>query len=225
MWRCSNISLRSSKKNDGGFTLLEMLVTLAILAVLATLVYSSFSASVNAMEQVNREMDPYRQARAILSRMSEEISMAYWPGENAFPEGLFVGEDRVVEDRPWDRIQFTSLSHFRYLKNETSSDLTLVEYGLQTNPQGRPVLLYRSRPNLFGLSEAADQLFVLGEGIHGLDFRYFDGKDWQDEWLAGNSGGLPLAVQIEIFFSDARGQVRSLKTWVKVPLSRTKRLA
>ena len=203
----------------GGFTLLEILMTLAILAVLATLVYSSFDASVRAMEQVDREVEPYRQVRTILSRMSEEISMAYWTDRNTRPDPVFVGRDGVMEGQPWDSLRFTSLSHFRYLEDEAASDLTLLEYELAASPEGQTVLLHRSSPNLYRFLEDSDERFILGEGISGLNLRYFDGREWVNLWEAADRKGLPEGVEIEVYFLGTDSEVKSVKTWVMVPMA------
>jgi len=204
-----------------GFTLLEILITMAILAILATMVYASFSASIRMIERVDSEADIYREARFILARLSEELSMAYRPKGKAIPEAIFVGENGVMDGRPQDSLRFTSLSHARSIADEAASDLNLIEYRFEIDPEDRGwVLLHRERNNLDGLSQGGSGEFVIGEGIYSLNLRYFDGKTWVDGWDAESEKALPRVVEIEIQFQVPREGQRSFKSWVELPLAK-----
>ncbi|MGH7273667.1 MAG: type II secretion system protein GspJ [Nitrospiria bacterium] len=216
----SQLATRNSQLS-AGFTLLEILITMAILAVLATMVYASFSASIRMIERVDSEADIYRNARLILARLSEELSMAYRPKGKAIPEVIFVGENDVMDGRPQDSLRFTSLSHPRSTADEATSDLNLIEYRFEIDPEDRGwVLLHSERNNLYGLSRGGSGEFVIGEGIHSLNLRYFDGKTWVDGWDAESEKALPLVVEIEIRFHEPREGQRSFKSWVELPLAK-----
>ena len=214
-------SEHTTQNSQLGFTLLEILIAMAILAVLATMVYASFDASIKLIERVDSEADIYREARFILARLSEELSMAYRPKGKAMPEAIFVGQNGVMAGRPQDSLRFTSLSHPRSVMDEAASDLNLIEYRFERGPEDkRWVLLHRERNNLYGLSQGGSGEFVIGEGIYSLNLRYFDGKTWVDGWDAENEKALPLAVEIEIQFQEPRGGQRSFKSWVELPLAK-----
>jgi general secretion pathway protein J len=221
------MSFRNSDRK--GFTLLEILIAIAILAVIATMVYASFDASIKVMDRVDRDADIYRQARLILTRLSEDLSMAYKPKGNVPPkatmcqfEGQFEGQDGVVDGRAQDTLQLTSLSHLRYLPDEPASDLNLIEYSLEAEPEGKGwALLRREEANLCSLSGTGDGQLVMGEGIHSFNLRYFDGKTkaWLDRWDPA-SQGLPWVVEIEIQFQESGDGQRSFKSWVELALAK-----
>lgn len=217
---------RSTPSACPGFTLLEILITIAILAVLATMVYASFDASIKVIERVDKGSDKYREARFIISRLSEELSMAFRPKDNSMPEAIFVGQNSILDGRAHDSLRFTSLSHFRSVPDQAASDFNLIEYSLETSPDGNGwVLLHKERDNLYELSgdsfsQGGGGQFVIGEDIHGLNLRYFDGKTWLDSWNAENEKGLPKVVEIKIDFGQAQGDERSFKSWVELPLAR-----
>jgi general secretion pathway protein J len=201
-----------------GFTLLEILIAIAILAVVATLVYASFDASIKVIDGVNHESDIYRDARLILTKLSEDLSMAYMP--RGLQEATFVGQDGVVEDRPQDSLRFTALSHVRVLPDQPTSDLTLIEYTLEAGPEGKGwVLLRRENANLYGLSQDGGE-YEIGEGIRGFNLRYFDGKTWADSWDPATHKDLPRVVEIELQFQESGGDQRSFKSWVELALAK-----
>lgn len=203
-----------------GFTLLEILVAMAILAVVSTLVYTSFSGSLKAIDRVGQEADVYRDARFVLSRMSEEISMAYWPGTQGSFAGVFAGQNARVGGVAMDTLQFTALSHFRILPDELSTDLTQITYSLERNPETeRWSLLHHATPHFLGLAGIPDERFVIGEGIHGLNLRYFDGTDWWDRWDTAEKNALPKVVEVEVIFMQSNGKEGSVKTWVRPGMS------
>ncbi|MDC4222917.1 MAG: prepilin-type N-terminal cleavage/methylation domain-containing protein [Candidatus Manganitrophus sp.] len=72
-----------------GFTLLEILVSLAILAVLFTLVYGSFNATYRVSEQLEEQADSYRLARLGFYHLAKDLSMIYQtkpiPGQPTSP--------------------------------------------------------------------------------------------------------------------------------------------
>ena len=128
----------SFRNNDlKGFTLLEILVAIAILAVIATMVYASFDASIKVIDRVDRDADIYRQVRLVLTRLSDDLSMAYKPKGNIPQETTFVGQHSVIGSRAQDTLRFISLSHLRYLPDEPTSDLNLIEYSLEADSEGR----------------------------------------------------------------------------------------
>jgi len=204
-----------------GFTLLEILIAIAILAVIATMVYASFDASIKVIDRVDSDADIYRQARLILTRLSEDLSMAYKSKGNVQPEATFVGQDGAVNGRAQDTLRFTSLSHLRYLPDEPASDFNLIEYSLEADPEGKKwALLRKEEANLYSLSVTGAGQHVMGEGIHSFNLRYFDGKTWLDRWDTTNQKGVPWVVEIEIQFQEPGGGQRSFKSWVELALAK-----
>ena len=61
---------------NGGFTLLELLAAMAILAIMITLLFQAFGQASRAWLQAENRVETYSQARAALDYMSREISQA-----------------------------------------------------------------------------------------------------------------------------------------------------
>lgn len=203
-----------------GFTLLEILIAMAILAILATLVYASFDSSMKVIDRVDQGSDVFRQARLVLTRVSEDLSMAYRPKGDISPDAIFIGRDAVVAGRAQDSLRFTSLSHLRTLPDEPASDFNLIEYSLELDPEEETwALLRKEEANPYSLTESGGAV-LLAEKIHSLDLRYFDGKTWVDDWDPAINQGLPWVVAIEIKFQEPGGDQRSFQSWVELALAK-----
>ena len=60
-----------------GFTLMEILIAVAILGMISMLSFGSIRGSVDASERAQKVTDRYHQIRQALARMSRELQSAY----------------------------------------------------------------------------------------------------------------------------------------------------
>ncbi len=208
-----------------GFTLLELLVAIGIVAVLLSILYSTFNAVVRSTEQVEDVAEVSLMARISLSLMTRDLRSAYWrPPQPGIPSGfsLFVGTDEERDGRPSDSLSFTALSHARVIDGNQDPALSHLDYALAAVPdQSTWVLLHREETNLLSLSGVTLEEFELAEKIHGLNLRYFDGEIWSNEWDAVERNALPKAVEIRIIFRDGSGHQRPFTTITDIPLGQT----
>src|SRR5512137_1989963 len=85
--------------DHGGFTLLEVLLAMVILAVIMTVVYASFSTAGRNIEQAETIRDETDIARTLIARLSVDIANAYPQGSAGFPSvpTRFYGKKEEVE--------------------------------------------------------------------------------------------------------------------------------
>ena len=81
-----------------GFTLLEILVSISIMAIVMVLVYGSFSSSFTISERISEEREFFRSARLTMSKVVSEIEAAFWREEVG--ETVFNGSHSVVDGYP-----------------------------------------------------------------------------------------------------------------------------
>lgn len=186
-----------------GFTLIEILLALAISAIILTLVYGTFAQTSSVTGKVEEEATIYHQARLILGKMPEELVSAYWKSEN--PSTIFRGTA--------DSLTFTSLSRassrFQYYLEPAGED-------------GFYLLMHLEDTNIYNLSNRNQEIYTFGEGLAGFNLRYYDGREWVDEWDANILKKLPQAVEIKIKFKDGRNRERMFSTVVEIPLGKNK---
>jgi len=221
--------LRISVKKSGkagwiqgsqGFTLIEIMISLAILSVLFIMVYGTFSAVFQASEQMESEADDFRLARLGFYHLAKDLSMFHIvrtpvvsPGEEKRPL-IFVGEDRIRleegDELPNDLLQFTSVSHGRTMRDAPESDQVTLSYYLQERRLVQEAIL----------SNGKVIVQEIGEPVDGLNFRYLDpeGPEWVDEWDAQEKKNRPpLAIEVEFYLKKEQGEPRRFKTWVDFP--------
>ncbi len=200
-----------------GFTLLEIVVSVGILVVILTIIYSTFNSSMKAFTAIEALGDAYGQARLVLNRMSEEIGSIYWSGANR-NTGL-LGEDKDEDDLPFDSLHFTSLSHVRWVRDSRESELCEIGYYLETDREMEKAFLFRREDwNVDETLEEGGITLELAEGIDGLNFRYYDGEEWVDDWDSKAKGGLPKAIEVVLLMRDARLKRIAFSTIILTPI-------
>ena len=173
---------------ERGFTLLEVLVSIAIIAMVGMLIYGAFhgmSQSRDSMEQVN---DRHHQGRTALARMSRELSSVFighqipltYTSTPPHQTGL-IGSD----SRPADRVDFTSFSHLRLTADAHESDQNEVSYFGSKDPDtGNLDLVRRESKYIDADTTRGGIVQVLAQDIESFDVRYLDPLtgEWLESW-------------------------------------------
>ncbi|MBI4702139.1 MAG: prepilin-type N-terminal cleavage/methylation domain-containing protein [Deltaproteobacteria bacterium] len=209
-----------------GFTLLEALVSMAILALVATLVYGGFHAMTRARSNIERVGDRYQQGRAALSRLARELGSAFLSAHQPFASQLirarqtaFVG----LRESPADRLDFTSFSHRRLRRDAHESDQNELSYFAARDPDGGTLdLVRREAPYIDEDPSRGGVVQVLAEDIESFQLSYLDPLtgEWTERWdstqAAEQFGRLPAQVWIVLVLRGARGEPIRFET--KAPL-------
>jgi general secretion pathway protein J len=215
-------------KSPNGFTLLELVLAIGLLALVATVVYGSFRATVDAMERATASGAPARQARVTLARLADELAAADWAPNR--PETLFVGSSGELEGRPADLLEFTSRSHVWYPTQPPAIEQAMISYTVDrssppiTSPitgdrlAGVPRLqLWREeQANPFLISGGGERL-LMAEGLAGVEFRFYSKGEWRDEWSASDERALPELVEVVLTFEGVGGREEEFRTLVALP--------
>ena len=204
-------------QKETGFTLIEILIAVAISAVILTIIYGSYAASIDTMDACRESTDINQMARLALGRISEDINCALISSTNERLQ--FVGKDsEELEGIPMDTLGFTStscLSLFRGAKEHRTCEIGY--YIRQESDSDIFVLLRReeSPPDEEPLSGGAS--LELAERIKGLDFEYYDGKEWLTQWNSKAREALPSAVKIALTFLNKEGMLTDFSTIAYIP--------
>lgn len=206
-----------------GFTLVEVMIAAAILALIMAIIYGAFAGSLKTMEISREGGEVYRKARLILNRMAQEVSCAHLPFEQAISgiQYAFIGEDREEDGIPQDTVHFISTA---FPLRGPSKGLKEVGYYISPDPEtDEPALLMREDTTPDDRSDEGGRNYLLAEGIWGLDFTYYDdgGREWKrwDTTTPLFAGKLPQLIKISIFCKDERGEPFSLTTTAYIPVT------
>ena len=125
---------------SSGFTLIELMLALAIFGFITTIMWGSFAQTVSSKRVIQGEQERAHSVRVALMRMTREIEMAYISeNENtaiAYRRTQFVGSSRADVDE----LMFSSFAHQRLRAGAAEGDTSLVSYYGARDPDDRRIL-------------------------------------------------------------------------------------
>lgn len=185
-----------------GFTLLEVLLAMTILAVVMTVIYTSFSSAGDSVERAEAVRDGNDLARTLLSRMSADIANAYC--RQGAAGQFFFGKHEEIESSGakfrFDRVALSTLTNWRR-PDTAETDLWAVGYFFRERPEdGRRVLMRREKRLLRSADDGPvdEAEYELTDAVAGLQVRYWDGTKWIDDLGAEDACRRPAAAEITL---------------------------
>jgi type II secretory pathway pseudopilin PulG len=200
------------------FSLIEILVAASLLAIVGGLLLTSLSSSIDAKEQVEATSGRFHLVRSAMSRMVDEISMAYLSSHHALSdprtETGFIGER--------DALKFTGFGYVPRVADEKKSDQRQLAYYLDTDPKTHTESLFRrEQANLDDNFEEGGRALVLLPAVSELTFDYWDAakETWTEKWDAAGSehpNELPARIRITIEVAMENGETQRFVTQTKL---------
>ncbi len=204
-----------------GFTLIEMMLAIGVLALILAMLASSFSTIAHSKVHAEGRLMVDREGRALLWQLSKELTNAVQTPYALSNVALF-GNGHMGNGAAIDSITMSTFSagHRRALTGMTPENI--VTYSLTPNrDQPGCYLLQRSQQSGLLTATAALQSMVLAENVLSLHIRYFDGQRWGESWDSSSlprGQQLPVAVAIQIEMAAPNGRVMDFATQVLVPM-------
>jgi general secretion pathway protein J len=196
-------------------TLLEVLVSLAILAMISLLIYGAFDSMSRGRKGEAARSERARQGREALLRMTRELSESFLSLHNPPVLSLltrttvFVGQNST----PFDRVDFTAFAHRRMTRDAKESDQCEVGYFASDDPEvsGKTDLARREQTPIDLDPLRGGVVNVLAENIEAFDIRYLDpltgtwGDTWDTTQTYGQFNRLPLELKISLTMKGLPG--------------------
>lgn len=189
-----------------GFTLIEVLIAVAVLAMISTLLYGSFSSLERTRSGESRLADRYHQGRSALRRMAHELRGSYLSLHAPNDPNLVVTTTAFIgtRDTPAARIDFNGFVHRRLDRDAKESDQAEISYFGSPNPDGSGEidLVRRSTPRLDLEPDRGGRVQVMATDIDLFDASYLDAASgqWTDQWDSTQAleqqNRLPLQVRL-----------------------------
>jgi general secretion pathway protein J len=208
------MKLRGRGNAHGGFTLVEIMLALALMAFVTSLVWGTFAQTTKIKKRIESAQDRTHTVRVALMRMSREIEMAFLSGSEVTGtqdrRTMFSG----TSHSDFDELRFSWFGHQRMRADAAEGDTALVSYFSLPDPDD-PMSTNVMRKETKRL-EAKDLKLIPGEtyilcpAVSRLKFAYYDykQKDWREEWDTTKADGLqylPTQVRISLTVLDERG--------------------
>ena len=216
------------RRTDSGFTLIEVLLALAIFAFITTIMVGSFTQTARSKRAIQSAQERTHTVRVALTRMTREIEMAYLSSSENMGltnrRTLLIGSTRADVDQ----LMFSTFAHQRLRAGAAESDTSVVSYFGERDPDDRRVLnlmrretrrLQAEDPNLL-----VGESYVLCPDVARVKISYYDHKrkEWTTDWNTLNASGqqyLPTHIRVVLTVFDERGQEVSYTTDARIQMT------
>lgn len=207
-------------KYNNGFTLLEILIALAIFAVIVSILFPAFIGTFRNMEAAETDSEIYQMARITLDRMTEDLASAYLSQDVSF-----MGMDNTINGQGADSVRFMSRAHLAFNERQSLDGNAQLAYYIKEGEEEKGLILYRS--DTLELREAPEEGtggLILCQGLSAAQLTYQDADgEAHDEWDSSSivyKNRLPLKVSILLEFvnqADPESPLRFM-TSVFIPM-------
>jgi len=210
-------------RSHAGFTLIELMLAVAILGIIVTMMAEAFHAVAQSKLHAESRLTSERSGRAILWQMSNEIRGAVQT-PLAPSRVIVMGSARYQGGLPMNTLTVSTLDpgHRRSVDGYGAEEI--VTYNAVPNPTHRGWFMLE-RSQYSGLGTGSNPMpIVVADNMLGLKLRYFDGQQWGDVWNSENMSlgrQLPVAVSIELSLAGPKGEPLAFSTQVTLPMSIT----
>jgi general secretion pathway protein J len=211
-----------------GFTLIEVLIAIAVLGLMSALTFRSFDTAYEVKKRFEKAEERDQMMRAALTRMAREISMAYL--SEHYDKKRYRTRPtlfKLKDGRREANLLFTSLAHERLYTDAKESDEGVFEYtlGASEDGSGHTDLFRRTKAIIDEEVERGGDKQPLAEDVLQFSIQCWDPKDreWRDEWDSSSvqrTGGalLPPRVKLTLVFKDENEKEKTLTTQTKIYL-------
>jgi general secretion pathway protein J len=209
-----------------GFSLLEVLIASALMALMGALMLTSMTSSIEAKELVDATSNRTHLVRQAMSRMVDEMSMAYLSNHHARNAPIVRTTTGFKGDR--ERVDFTAFGYVPRVEDERKSDQRQLSFFLDTDERTlTKSLRRREQANLDDKFEDGGRELTLLPDVSELTFQYWDPQKsaWSEKWDAAGTeqNRLPQRVKISLKAVMDNGQEQSFMTqtkiWLQAPLN------
>ena len=214
----SNRGFQKGAKPQAGFTLVEVLVAVALLGIIGAMVLGSLVMTTNAVEAGRDHAAKEQAIRRILRLMAEEISLS--KRNTMYP---WVGKNGTQDGQPADILGILAMSQEVSTRDVKESEPVRKESEtvrvVYTRERDR--LIRFVRRNLYTLTDTNESLdqMELADHVHAFNIRYYDSENriWIDEWPAVPK--IPKALLIEVTFLYPDAAPWTVREWVAIGTS------
>jgi type II secretion system protein J len=214
-----------------GFTLLEVLVAMALVSVLVGGITLTISTSLRVWERSRELAELNQEARAIMEMMTRDLRGAYLGLYRQ--SGYFLAQsgtdeatlEFTTENAAMARTALRPEAELVLTEESTetpTSDFVAVRYRLIGGELTRMSLLAPKEAWLTETPETAGAALedILSDSVAEMQLRFYDGAEWVTGWeTAEEDRQLPRGVSIEFVLVDERGNEHSYQSMVSLAAS------
>ncbi|MHC4543164.1 MAG: type II secretion system protein GspJ [Planctomycetota bacterium] len=202
----------NSKSVKKGFTLIEILVAVAIIVAIVSMVYGSYFATSKSAQVCRKRIALSQQGRELLGQMARQIRCSY---AGSFKKSTPpVGKGSLKNEETQENI----INYFAGSSGEMGGEILhlvttngileektpeLLEVAYKFDKSTGTLLLCQER-----FIDTPESLFekknwqLLAENIESIELAFSDGRQWLQTWDFKEKKALPYAVKINVTCQD-----------------------
>jgi type II secretion system protein J len=203
-----------------GFTLLEILIAIAILALVVSSLYGAYSGTLDTTEMVESIRDVDQVARVALTQMVDDFKSIYYQkaqGEDEESPYSFGGVTEV-EGEGGVIVAFATTARLDFDMTFPSQRINRVSYVIEKQLDNEKLyrLVRREVPFADLSGERQEVVVEIADGIESLSLAYFDEDGQQfSQWDSKAEGLLPRLVQIRLQMAGEKSRVFSTSVAIR----------
>lgn len=226
------------KRSNAGFTLVELLIAMALFALITSTAYSGLMQILRANKALDDERDVGMISNAVINRITREIQLmtprarllppAESPGTIYPPSVHILGTPESLSDNnSGDSITFVADEAGQYVPDgQTHTGVVQLTYRVEPvpadeNPDEEEIFyLIRDEVPVINPPDKAYELrmtFPITKRLVSFKLRYFDSDadEWTDTWDQ-NRGRLPAMIHFALKIRSRAGKVHTYATDIAI---------
>jgi len=216
--RCFTLIRRSSMKHpcpggntrsaSGGFTLIEMVVGVAISSIMLLMLYTSYRTTLSIVKRVSGYAEFYENINLAIKKIDSDISNCYFKKEGT---AHFICT--TVDNN--SKLNFVTINHkdisMKGDLKRPNPDCDIKEVGYylikDKDYQDINLLIKREQSNYDKDPEGGGEQNIILENVVSLKFNFKQNNDWVDKWDSRQNSLYPEAVKTTLVVKNYEGIV------------------
>lgn len=193
--------LRSNSR--AGFTLVEILISLAILSLVVAAIYSSWTAILRASKVGLEAAASAQRARVAMRKLEDSLTCAQMFVQNSAYYGF------TAENGSAAALSFVARLPQSFPRSGRFGDFDVrrLTYTVEQGPDGKNDLVLRQQPLIMDLDKDEKNFpLVLARDVKEFVMAFWDPRvnDWVDEWRQTNQLPKMILIRLSLKHTDSR---------------------
>ena len=200
----SHTMLKKPSSTVAGFTLIEVMTAVTILAIMATIAFTIVFGAVKRSRHIDRRVELTTEAAAIVTLISDDLRGAF-VHEGIAP--FFLGTDDFRSDAPTDSLSLLTTAVLPVNPEIPAGGVGEVEYSIIDGENKALLLLRREQIPAQSPFDQGGGAIEITDRVKSINLTFSDGEDWFDGWdtlstAVHEAGKLPRQVRIELVLEE-----------------------